>query len=77
MNNNEFKAPLELRVKPKFGKNMEVLQQRLILAINAPICSSPVQIHKSMTGLNVTAQWVLLQPNPTPIPNLTNLDVHL
>ncbi len=30
-----------------------------------------------MNGLNVTARWVLLQPNPTPIPNPTNPDAHL
>ncbi len=30
-----------------------------------------------MQGLDVTAKWVLLAPNPTPIPDPKNPDYHL
>lgn len=65
--NAEFKDALELRGKPKSGKKKNVFQQRLIAAINDPVSKSAVQRDECINRLDVTARWVLLQHDPTPI----------
>ncbi len=74
MTSIQLKAELEKRGKPKSAKNKSILQQCLIDAIDAPISEAPVVRHESMMGLDVTSKWVLLTPNPTPIPNPSNPD---
>ncbi len=74
MTSIQWKAELEKRGKPKSAKNKSILQQHLIDAIDASISAAPALQHKSMMGLDVTSKWVLLTPNPTPIPNPSNPD---
>ncbi len=73
---NKLKQELEKRGKPKTGKK-DVLVQRLKASMNAPVSETLLQRHGSMAGLDITAKWCLLDPNPTPIPNPTNKDTHL
>ena len=44
---------------------------------NVPVSTTAVERDDSMSGLDVTAKWELLTPNPTPIPELVNEDSNL
>ncbi len=76
MNVNQLKAELEKRGKAKSG-NKTVLQERLKTVMDAPVSNTPICRPESMNGLDVTATWVLLNPNPMPIPNPDNPDSNL
>ena len=75
MKGKEVKAELRKRGQGVSG-NVGPLKERLKEAIrnNIPVQAEAAERHESMTGLDVTARWVLLEPDPTPIPEPTNDD---
>lgn len=73
----ELKDELVKRGKSKSAKNKAILQQRLINSMNAPVSKNSVAREAAMRGVDVTAKWFLLEPNPTPIPEPENPDSNL
>ncbi len=75
----ELKEELRKRGWSMLGKKGE-LQDRLREAIllNVPVASgNEACCHESMSGLDVTAQWVLLTPKDEPFPQPENADQSL
>jgi hypothetical protein len=75
----ELKEELRKRGRSIFGKKGE-LQERLKEAIllNVPVATgNEARRHESMSGLDVTARWVLLTPEDAPIPEPQNADQSL
>jgi len=72
----ELKEELRKRGRSMLGKKGE-LQERLREAIllNVPVATgNEARRHESMSGLDVTARWVLLTPEDEPIPVPQNAD---
>jgi hypothetical protein len=75
----ELKEELRKRGRPILGKKAD-LQARLREAIlqNVPVAvGNEARRHDSMTGLDLTAEWVLLTPEDEPFPQPVNVDESL
>ncbi len=79
---NLTKAQLKEKLK-KRGKTISRKKEVLILRLqeciqnNFPGSNIPVDCLKSMNGIDITAKWELLTPNPSPIQEPTNEDQFL
>ena len=51
-----------------------LLRLKDALITNLPVLDGPVERDAGMTGLDVTAEWVLLEPDPIPIAEPANKD---
>ena len=75
----ELKEELRKRGRPILGKKAD-LQARLreVILQNVPVAvGNEARRHDSMTGLDVTAEWVLLTPEDEPFPQPVNVDESL
>ena len=75
MSVKEIKAALKQRGQTLSGNKSDLLSRlKDALITNLPVLDVPVERDAGMTGLDVTAEWVLLEPDPIPIPEPTNKD---
>jgi hypothetical protein len=75
----ELKEELRKRGRPILGKKAD-LQARLreVILQNVPVAvGNEARRHDFMTGLDVTAEWVLLTPEDEPFPQPVNVDESL
>ena len=75
MKNDNLKAELKRRGQSITDKKAD-LKERLISALRRGVAVSEVVVQRDacMNGLDVTARWELLVPNPTPVPEPARAD---
>ncbi len=74
----ELKMELQKQGRPVSGKKVDLIARLLTAVSNSvPVSSTAVSRHESMTGLDVTANWVELTINNDPVPEPSNDDTTL